>query len=83
METELVYQPVRAMIRTINPRETKLLEVEQKFQRKVRRHNVTGYYELCHSRHPSHAETNARPSFKQVVLPYMYTVNVCVEVVLL
>ena len=39
IETELVYNPVRAMIRTINPREDKLLEAEQKFKRKVQ-HNA-------------------------------------------
>lgn len=35
IETRLVYNPVRAMIRTINPREAKVLEAEQKFKRKV------------------------------------------------
>ena len=35
LECELVYNPVRACIRTINPRESKLLEEEQKFKRKV------------------------------------------------
>ena len=35
LECELVYNPVRACIRTINPRETKLLDEEQKFKRKV------------------------------------------------
>lgn len=35
IETELVYNPVRAMIRTVNPREVKMLEAEQKFKRKV------------------------------------------------
>lgn len=36
MDTDLVYNPVRAMIRTVNPREGKLLEDEQKFKKKVR-----------------------------------------------
>ena len=36
LECDLVYHPVRACIRTINPREDKLLEEEQKFHRKVR-----------------------------------------------
>ena len=35
METEFVYNPVRAMIRTVNPKEDKLLESEQKFKKKV------------------------------------------------
>ena len=35
LESELAYNPVRACIRTINPRETKLLDEEQKFKRKV------------------------------------------------
>lgn len=35
IETEMVYNPVRAMIRTINPKESKLLEAEQKFKKKV------------------------------------------------
>lgn len=35
IETEFVYNPVRAMIRTINPKENKLLESEQKFKKKV------------------------------------------------
>lgn len=35
IEAELIYNPVRAMIRTVNPREDKLLEPEEKFKRKV------------------------------------------------
>ena len=35
LECELVYNPLRAAIRTVNPLEDKLLEEEQKFQRKV------------------------------------------------
>lgn len=35
IETALVYNPVRAMIRTINPKEDKLLEGETKFKKKV------------------------------------------------
>ena len=35
IECELVYNPVRAAIRTINPREHKLLEAEEKFSTKV------------------------------------------------
>lgn len=35
VETEFVYNPVRAMIRTVNPRENKLLEDEQGFKKKV------------------------------------------------
>lgn len=36
IDTGFVYNPVRAMIRTVNPKEVKLLEAEQKFKRKVR-----------------------------------------------
>ena len=35
IECELVFNPVRAAIRTINPREHQLLEAEEKFSRKV------------------------------------------------
>jgi hypothetical protein len=36
INTKLVYNSVRAMVRTVNPREHKLLEAEQKFKKKVR-----------------------------------------------
>lgn len=36
METEFVFNPVRAMIRTVNPREGKLLGDEQGFKKKAR-----------------------------------------------
>lgn len=35
IETCLAYNPVRAMVRTINPREVKVLEAEHKFKKKV------------------------------------------------
>ena len=37
LKCELVYQPVRAGLRTLKPRECKLMEKETPFQRKVRR----------------------------------------------
>ena len=35
LRCELVYQPVRAALRTLKPRESKLMEREAPFQRKV------------------------------------------------
>lgn len=40
IDTGFVYNPVRAMIRTVNPKEVKLLEAEQKFKRKLLMDNI-------------------------------------------
>lgn len=40
LKCELAYQPVRAALRTLKPRESKLMEREAPFQRKVLMHNI-------------------------------------------
>ncbi|XP_064390828.1 multiple C2 and transmembrane domain-containing protein 1-like [Halichondria panicea] len=46
VECELVYNPLRAAIRTINPREHKYLEAEEKFSRKVLMNNISRVTQL-------------------------------------
>lgn len=46
LECELVYNPIRAAIRTINPREQKVLEGEEKFSRKVLMNNISRFTQL-------------------------------------
>lgn len=59
LKCELVYQPVRAALRTLKPRECKLMEKEAPFQRKVRGVREGGgsgaiHIVLCTGSRPQH-----------------------------
>jgi len=41
VECEVVYNPVRAAIRTINPKEEKVSDMEEKFSRKILMNNIS------------------------------------------